>query len=322
MLVIPLAPEDLAQVRFAISPLVEAYRSVRALDEPGARALHLPWIQQTLPLLSDLDLDVLRALTTTDSYSPDFVNPPPSTPLAELEDELEQVMVTRPHQVRAEILRTYGPAGVPDVLRPFVEHPAQALGRLRELVRAYWERALQPHWPRLRSLLEGDVLYRARRLADGGARRLFADVHPEVRFAGRELRIAKRVELTVSLEGRGLVFVPSAFVWPRLVAIVEPPWQPTLIYPARGVGTLWEQQDLVAPRALRRLLGERRATILVALEAPRSTSDLARALSVTPGSVSQHLGVLAAAGLVNHHRVGRVVLYARSPLGDGVVGAK
>jgi DNA-binding transcriptional ArsR family regulator len=292
---------------------------VRALDEPGARALHLPWIEQTLPLLADLDLDVLRALTTTESYSPDFVNPPPSTPLAQLDDELEQVTRTPPQQVRAEILRTYGDTSVPEVLRPFVERPAQALGQLRELVRTYWERALAPHWPRLRSLLEGDVLYRARRLADGGARRLFAEVHPEVHFAHRELRILKRVELTVALEGRGVVFVPSAFVWPRVVAIVEPPWQPTLIYPARGVGTLWEHQQPTAPGALRRLLGKRRATILVALESPRSTTELARALSVTPGSVSQHLAVLVGAGLVHQHRVGRVVLYARSPIGDALV---
>jgi DNA-binding transcriptional ArsR family regulator len=32
--------------------------------------------------------------------------------------------------------------------------------------------------------------------------------------------------------------------------------------------------------------------------------------------VSQHLAVLRDSGLVNGHRVGRVVLYARSPTGD------
>ena len=54
---------------------------------------------------------------------------------------------------------------------------------------------------------------------------------------------------------------------------------------------------------------------------PRSTTDLARALGVSAGGVSQHLGVLRAAGLVHGHRVGRSVLYLRSPVGDGLVGA-
>jgi DNA-binding transcriptional ArsR family regulator len=69
------------------------------------------------------------------------------------------------------------------------------------------------------------------------------------------------------------------------------------------------------------VLGRVRAGVLSALDRPRSTTDLARALGVTPGGVSQHLGALRAAGLVQGHRVGRVVLYLRSPAGDTLVGA-
>ena len=35
---------------------------------------------------------------------------------------------------------------------------------------------------------KGDVLYRARRLADSGAQGVFADMHPELSFADGELR--------------------------------------------------------------------------------------------------------------------------------------
>src|SRR5438067_13785129 len=101
MLVVRFAPEDLAEVRFAISPLVELHRSVRALDDPGARALHLPWIEQTRPLVADLELDLLRALQPENAYSPDFVHPPPRGPLAELEDELDELAATPPGEVRA-----------------------------------------------------------------------------------------------------------------------------------------------------------------------------------------------------------------------------
>ena len=39
---------------------------------------------------------------------------------------------------------------------------------------------------------------------------------------------------------------------------------------------------------------------------------------MTPGAVSQHLGVLRACGLVVGHRVGRRVLYVRTDAGDAL----
>jgi hypothetical protein len=316
MLVIRFERSDLARLRFAISPLVELQRSVRALDDPGAQALHLPWIVTTRGEVADLDLDLLRALAPPRVYTPDFIHPPPTTPLAELEDELAEMIATPPDHIRREIRRAYQRAGVPRILQPFLDDPPAAVARLGELLREYWRRALAPHWDRLRSLLEGDILYRARRLADAGAQGLFADMHPEVSFEDGELQVEKPFEVNVALEGRGLLFVPSAFAWPLLVAITEPPWQPTLIYPTRGVGALWDPEQRPQPEALRALLGERRASVLEALDMPRSTTELARRLGVSPGSVSQHLRVLRAATLVDGHRVGRNVLYVRSPTGN------
>ena len=112
--------------------------------------------------------------------------------------------------------------------------------------------------------------------------------------------------------------MPSAFVWPKLAAITQGPWQPTLIYPARGVGTLWEPGGPAAPDTLAALLGGRRAAVLADLDAPRSTTELAQRLALPPASVSQHLAVLRDAGLVDANRVGRVVLYARTRRGDSL----
>jgi hypothetical protein len=318
MLVLRFGPEDLANVRFAVSPLVEVYRSVRALEDPAAQALQLPWISSTRELVADLDLELLNALQPVEVYSPDFIHPPPTTPLAELDDELEAMAATPADEVRAEVQLAYRRTELPAVLRPFVDEPDAAVAALAELVRAYWDRALEPHWPRLRALLEGDILYRARQMADGGAHRLFADIHPEVRFEDDALWIEKKVDVSYTLDGRGLLFVPSAFAWPRMTAITEPPWQPTLMYPARGVATLWDPGTGAAPEALAALLGPRRASVLAALDAPRSTTELARALGLSAASVSQHLRVLRDAGLANGHRVGRSVLYVRSPTGDSL----
>src|SRR5262249_46939440 len=156
------------------------------------------------------------------------------------------------------------------------------LAQLADVLRRYWSTALEPHWPRIRAVLEGDVLYRARQLADGGANQLLADIHPEAWFEDGLLKIEKPWGDEVVLGGRGLLFVPSVFGWPKLAAITEGPWQPTLIYPARGVGTLWEPGAPGSPDALAALVGRRRADVLSALDTPRSTSDLAARLGLSP----------------------------------------
>jgi DNA-binding transcriptional ArsR family regulator len=320
MLVMRFGRTDLANVRFAISPLMELHQSVRALENASSQALHLPWIASALELTEDLPLDLLHAFHPEGAYAPDFIHPPPTTPLAEFGDEVEKMLATPPEQVTAEVRFAYRDRPLPDVLQPYIDDPKAAVVHLAEVVRDYWELAIAPHWERLRALLEGDVLYRARQLADGGAEALFADIHPEARYFDDALHIEKPFEEDMTLDGRGLLFVPSAFGWPRLIALTEPPWQPTLMYPARGVGTLWDPGQAAAPEALALLLGRRRAAVLTALSAPRSTTELARSLGLSAASVSQHLAVLRRAGLVNGHRVGRVVLYMRSPTGESLSG--
>src|SRR5215211_5212708 len=161
MLTFRFAPEDVANVRFAISPLMELHNSVRALDHPEAKALHLPWVAATREGVRDLDIAVLRALHRRGAYTPDFVHPPPSTPLGDLETELAQMLDTPPEQVRLEVRRLVGAEPVPAVLEPFMTDTQAAVAALAALVRAYWERALAPYWPRVRAALEGDVLHRA-----------------------------------------------------------------------------------------------------------------------------------------------------------------
>jgi DNA-binding transcriptional ArsR family regulator len=321
MITMRFGPAALANVRFAISPLVEAMFSIRVLDDPGGQALHLPWAVEARRRAGDLDLDPVRALQPVDVYSPDFIHPPPSSPLAEIEDELAAMTATPPAEIIAEVRKSYRNRALPPALEPFLADPARAVVDLAALLREYWTRALASHWPRIRAVLEGDVLHRARQMAEGGAERLFADVDPTVTWTGDVLRIDKRAEQAVDLGERGLLFVPSVFVWPAVILITAEPWQPTLIYPARGVGTLWEPARRAAPEALGALVGRARAAVLLALDQPRSTTDLARELGSSPGGVSQHLAVLRDAGLVHGHRVGRVVLYLRSAAGDGLLEA-
>jgi DNA-binding transcriptional ArsR family regulator len=294
-----------------VSPSTELVASLRLLRDPARGALHLRWIEAVRDGLADLDLGPAFALAAPRGYVPDFLTPPPAGPLGRIEDELAQMRATPRAQVRAE-LRRFGKSH---------GRPAPRLGPLGPMVdalAAYWDRHLEPHWPRIRAFLQADLHHRARRLTEGGLAALFGDLHPTVRWHGDRLEVDHPLAAEVDLAGRGLLLVPSAFVWERPANVIDPPWQPTLVYPARGIATLWAEPDERDDGALDALLGATRARVLRACDAPRSTTDLARRLDATPGGVSQHLSVLRAAGLVSAERAGRSVLYARTARGDAL----
>ncbi|MGH3681599.1 MAG: helix-turn-helix domain-containing protein, partial [Natronosporangium sp.] len=169
-------------------------------------------------------------------------------------------------------------------------------------------------------LLEGEIFHRARLLAGGGAQHLLNDLDPAIRWRDGRLRVAHRsTSGVVRLRGRGLLLAPSVFIWPRVASIVVPPWQPTLRYPPRGVGTLWESRQPAIPEPLARVVGRSRARLLTELESPASTAALAGRTGITPGGTSQHLVALRDAGLVSAHRSGRYVLYARTRLAEALL---
>lgn len=318
---IHLTPEDLAETRFAFSPVWEAVQSVEALDEPGKYVFHLPWIDRAREAVRGLELEPLRVLLSyPHGYRVDFVTPPPSGPYPDLDEELERIRAT-PHEiVRREIGRTFPNGDVPEAARPFVDDTGPALERLAEVLRGYWDATLAEHWPRLRALLEGDVLYRAKRLALEGAEGLFGDLHPAVSWKDGVLSVDKRHDVDVTPGGRGLVLIPVAFACPKCTVISDPPWQPTLTYTPRAIATLWDSDRPSSEGVLDELVGETRAAILRALEIPMTTTEMASRLGVTPGAVSQQLAVLRRAGVVDAHRSGRGVYSELTPLGESLVG--
>jgi hypothetical protein len=272
--------------------------------------------------VADLDLLPLLSLLPADGYIPDFITPPPSSPLMRIEDELDLVCSTPPRQVRKElgIFKTEHGGQLPAAVEPLRRNPARELSRLADTMELYWERAVEPYWPRILALLSADLRHRATRLTEEGPAGLFDDLHPTITFEGEWLHIDQPWQGVVELAGRGLLLLPTVFSWERPSVISIQPWQPTVIYPARGVALLWEPERDAAPE-LGALMGPTRARVLAALDAPQSTTELARRLGLTPGGVSQHLKVLVGAGLAASERERRVVLYARTAVGDQLASA-
>jgi DNA-binding transcriptional ArsR family regulator len=314
-----LAQDDLLRTRFAISPLFEVCASVAALRDPASSSLHLPWVRAARERLRGVAYPTLDALVSSTGYSPDFVAQPPATPLPDVHAEIRRVARTPPEQVRREVRLMLDGRRPTAVLRGLLDDPAAGLRTLAAELSAYWAAAMAPVWDRVRAVLEDDIAHRARLLTAGGAIEMLGDLHPDVRYAGGEVCVDRPVDAVVQLGGRGLQLVPCAFVWPSVAAMYDPPWQPAVIYPPRGIGLLWEPP---APRddgALAELLGARRAAILAALDREASTTVLARRLAASPAGVSEHLGVLRRAGLVRGRRVGREVRYLRTAAGDALL---
>lgn len=319
-----LSVEDLADTHFALSPIHETVLSLRVLRDPGRHALLLPWRRSVVDRLDDLDVELLLSLVGDRHALPDYLTPRPSAFAPSFEEELTVVRATAPRIVRRDLL-AISQAGARPSLPPRLRAAADdsddaAAEELRDTIcdalAAYWRAAVEPAWPQWRLLLEADMTYRARRLATGGARLLFADMHPHVHWQDGVLSIDKMIgHWHAAAAGRGLLLMPSVCAHQPAppVSADEPPM---LSYPCRGVATLWSAPPLISAGALASLLGETRVRLLSLLEEPMPTVELARRLRVTPSAVSQHLRVLYATGLVSRARDGRLVHYRRSPLGD------
>ena len=274
--------EDLLQCRFAISPLNETADALRSLARPGAAAYHLPWQRQARELVPGLGIEPLLAILAVHEYQPDFISPAPDSPFTEIGAELDRVRATPPEKVAAELAECLGPEWD---THPRDGGPAAVRDLLADMLWRAWAALIEPWWPRLRDVLDADITYRARRLADAGVAAVLSELDPKVS-------------------------------WPGAAVSFDPP---AVIYSARGIHGLWQQ----GPRSsddLVRLIGRTRAALLTALAAPASTTGLAARTGIPVSSVSEHLSVLRANELVSTTRTGRFLVHHRTTLGLTLAG--
>lgn len=318
--------EDVIRIRFAYSPLMELVLSLITLRAPGEHSAHLPWVRATRPLVAGLDLAEVYALVPVHGWMADFISFTPTEPQPDITTELDTIRRTPALRVISDLADT---ADVPQEIADRIRaDPRAATARIADTLESYWDTALAQHWPSILRLLEAEVWRRSKRLADGGLQALFDDLHESVSLDGDRLRVADPVEWSGELTGTGLTLVPHAMGWPSVRKMTGrlKPWstddryQPMIAYPARGVATLWETTPPPPPDALAGLIGRTRATILLALAEPATTTSLAGRLGLTPGGVSQHLSILRASELVTRTRVAGTVLYSRTTRGDALVG--
>ena len=315
--------DDLLNSRFAISPLFELDNTLRRLSGVNHARLPAEWAARLRPIFRRLRattaLDAVLAVQTS-RYGAAFIAPPPSSMAQTLEADLVNVRATTLSLARAEIAKCLAgePEPAPEVLA-ILRDPA-VVSIVADTLEQVWHELLAADWPALRAVCERDVVHRAGLLSRAGWTAALEGLHSRVKWRDGEIQITHRTDAQFDMEGRGLLLVPSVFVWPQVAVYTEPPWPHALIYPARGTAALLEPDDVPPPSALADLLGRSRARLLATLSTPASTTQLAATLRLAPGAVGDHLAVLRRAGLVNRARAGRSVLYRRTPLGDALAG--
>ncbi|MFG6193346.1 ArsR/SmtB family transcription factor [Nonomuraea sp. JJY05] len=313
--------------RFAISPLSETVSGLQQLGDRDRNPLNLRWPRWAADELArhPLDLSHTWPLLVSDRPNwPEFLVPAPAGAGTSIEDDLAALQRTPASQVRISLRRVFGDEPPAPVVA-LAERPAEGLRAIAAELRAAHDRLIAPHWSRIRAVLDADVIHRARQMAAGGAERLFADLHPDLHWRDGQLKLGGarwRAERVVDRGPGGLVLMPVVVGSPYVLIKKRTSTQTTVRYPARGVGALWTAGTQAPAGSAVRLLGRARAELLEALRSPATTTDLARALGITPSAVSQHLRVLRESGLVARERSGRSVLYMTTALGTSLGGTK
>jgi len=315
--------DDLLHSRFAVSPLFELDSLLRILAGVGRKRGPTPLVDRLRPVYEKLrsrtDLPAIEALFSA-RYGPTFIAPPPRGMAQTIDDDLATMRATRLQTARAEIAEGLGyrPCSDPAILQ--ILGSPDVVARFASILEECWHELLAPEWLQLKAVCERDVLHRSGELSRAGWAAALADLNRHVRWHDGGIELKRSIDYgRISLGGKGLLFIPSVFVWPEVAMHYDEPWPKAIIYPARGVASFWHAGTVASHDALAELIGRTRARLLIALASPASTTQLARVCGLAVGAVGDHLRVMLRAGLLETARSGRSVIYRRTRFGDTVV---
>lgn len=281
--------DSLGRVRLALSPLWETIGSLAILARyPGeAPSPYSRWVRA---VRSGMPRELVEGLVEPMRRADPPLFPPGSVPL--------------PNPARSTL------AAELVELRDRCE--GRGADRLCALLQQYWDWAIAPHWARMRASLEEEALFRGRTLVVSGPEAMLEELDGRVLWSRPFLTAPFHRDLEVSVTRSQLLLVPTVFAGGVRLFQQEPDVV-ALSYQARATGFF--QVLTASDRAARTedrlamLLGSGRAQVVRALEMPQTTTVVAASLGMAKSTVSQHLTVLSASGLVWKQRLGGQVFY-------------
>jgi DNA-binding transcriptional ArsR family regulator len=319
MITIRLDSHSVSKIRLSTSPLTEV-----------AAWLHLTSTQRHHVVFGDTGSSARFALRDREvrfasqmlgpnaaGYALDllFPKPPPGGPDHALDGQLQVLRGTPPEAVEEQLTTYYGGfQRIPRDVHLAVEAD-RFTERLTNGLQRFWRTSLVDQYGGLEDLVMSDLGDRARAMAQGGVGQMLNNLHPKVGWVDNRLEVYSRYAATLDLVGVDLVVAPAVLALPYLQVTTNDPDNMLLTYPVAGMG----RTPRSAKPALSELVGASRARILRDLGTPRSTIALSKRHRLAASTVSHHLGVLLAAGLVRRTRRGATVQYWRGERGDALV---
>src|SRR5690606_15464278 len=124
-----------------------------------------------------LDLDLLLSLVNEQLWTPDFLNPRPASPLTRIDQEIAALRRLPGDRFMRHL------ADVHERLpRRLAGDPAEVQRRVVVELERYWTACIAPHWPRMRTILEADIAFRGRQVAQLGFSAMLNSLSPRLSF--------------------------------------------------------------------------------------------------------------------------------------------
>lgn len=323
MTFLKLSHNALANCRFAISPLAETVGVLitlqRRCSDPALARWHAghqnayrQWLG-TQPIAAAL----LPLIASTKRF-PDLIALPPRDGMnTSLNDELAEIATYTDNEAQAGIRAAAAASWKTHDLDWL--NQANLAKQTAEVVHQGWQRFVAPDWPRRRAVLERDVMYRAGLLAAYGWKHTVETMkHRPVWVGDNAIRFSDQ-HLPDRIIDEGLIFVPRTTTGGWWVCEKTPRY--ALVYCAYGPHAEPTTNDAANTDALATLLGAGRARIVRELQHPTTSTQLARVLELSLGTISNHLAVLRNAGTITRSRVGRNVTYRLTQRGHQLLAA-
>jgi len=309
--------DDLARTRFAFPTLFcELAGSVQALQQPESR-LRRDW-RRIRPLVPSQAAPLVDLVPSHGSV-PGFLIP--ETENGSFDATLDAVQSTSLAQIRTEVAQAHPLPARAGWVRDVAIGHRESLGYLGQAIRSYYRNVFAAMAPALHDAAAAELRRRAWQLASRGIEDVLSTLHPLIRWRDGFLEVGFPVQADVDLAGRGLCLCPSA-AWTRPGFGFHWEQQPGLVYPIPPPDWYLQMNRSDHEARLAVILGATRARVLCALISEHSTTSLAAALGLSPGSASMHAAALRGAGLVETRRDGRAVRHTLTDLGKGLVSAR
>jgi hypothetical protein len=310
--------DSVGEVRVALDPYISVLALVTdALGRP--RGAPEKWRRLVRSSLSPASGRAVLPITAPCySVTPDCVTPKNPAREVSVRDQVEWLHAISVDELLGDFRSVFGepPLHWQSVLR----QPLAWLRSYADAMAEVWP-CVQPLWARAKPLLEHEVRRVGIAAMRGGLDLILDRLHPASQFDNDVLKIRDPEPGRFDLQARQLVLVPMLSGKQALICNLERSDAVWIAYPLPGVSQLFGDSSDArrAGSPLESVLGPVRAQILLAVERPKTMTELVGLARLAPSAITYHCERMAAARLVWREKRGREVWVSRTSRGDALI---